>query len=107
MIGEVGTAPVVATVESYQYFGHDAVVRVRPEADQLPELVVRVTGGMPLEAGSRVGLSVQGSVVAWPIEERAHTHGRGPGHDHADTNGDEPLGSESGLEPEHGGAPRS
>ncbi len=28
----------------------------RLEADQLPELVVRVTGGTPLEAGTRVGL---------------------------------------------------
>ena len=59
VIGEVATAPVSGTVESYQYFGHDAVVRVRPEPDQLPELVVRVTGGTPLErvpgSGSRPG----------------------------------------------------
>ncbi len=129
VIGEVGTAPVVATVESYQYFGHDAVVRVRPEADQLPELVVRVTGGTPLEAGSRVGLSVHGSVVAWPIDERAHTHGHGhghehgyedgngtmdgtvdgherAGHDHANTDGRQAPETEAGLETEHGGASR-
>ncbi len=78
VIGEAGSAPMVATVESYQYFGHDAVVRVRPDADQLPELVVRVPGGTPLEAGSRVGLSVQGSVVAWPIDQRDDGHG----HEH-------------------------
>ena len=46
---------MAATVESYQYFGHDAVVRVRPEVDQLPELVVRVTGGVPLVAGPGSG----------------------------------------------------
>ena len=38
-------------VQSYEYFGHDAVVRVRPEIDALPELVVRITGGHPLVAG--------------------------------------------------------
>ncbi len=74
LIGEVGSARVTATVESYQYFGHDAVVRVRPEADRLPELVVRVTGGTPLVAGARVGLTVQGPVVAWPIDDPAHDH---------------------------------
>ena len=47
-------------IESYEYYGHDAVVRVRPEVDQLPELVVRVTGGSPMSTGSRVGLSVRG-----------------------------------------------
>jgi iron(III) transport system ATP-binding protein len=71
LIGEADAAAVVATVESYQYFGHDAVVRVRPELDRLPELVVRVTGGHPLAAGSRVGLTVQGPVVAWPFDGSA------------------------------------
>ncbi len=59
---------VVATVQSYEYYGHDAVVRVRPEGPELPELVVRVTGGPPLELGHRVGLTVQGAVVIWPRE---------------------------------------
>ncbi len=82
LLGEVGGAPVVATIESYEYYGHDAVVRVRPEVDQLPELVVRVTGGSPLSTGSRVGLSVVGSVVAWPIDG---SHGSsGDGHEHGD-----------------------
>ena len=64
---------LAATVESYEYYGHDAVVRVRPEADGLPNLVVRVTGGVPLEPGHRVGLTVLGAVVVWPLEpeERA------------------------------------
>ena len=51
---------VAATVQSYEYYGHDAVVRVRPDAGGLPDLVVRVTGGVPLEPGRRVGLSVVG-----------------------------------------------
>jgi iron(III) transport system ATP-binding protein len=58
---------VTATVESYEYFGHDAVVRVRPVPADLPDLVVRVTGGRPVEPGRRVGLSVEGPVVAWPL----------------------------------------
>ncbi len=57
---------VVATVQSYEYYGHDAVVRVRPEGGHLPDLVVRVTGGDPLEPGLRVGVSVSGDVVVWP-----------------------------------------
>lgn len=77
-IVEAGSGPVAATVESYQYFGHDAVVRVRPEIDQLPELVIRITGGTPLVAGARIGLRVQGAVVAWPIVDDP-----GHGHPHA------------------------
>ena len=59
-------AGVEATVQSYEYFGHDAVVRVRPAAPDLPDLVVRVTGGSPLEPGRRMTLAVVGPVVAWP-----------------------------------------
>jgi iron(III) transport system ATP-binding protein len=59
---------VVATVQSYEYYGHDAVVRVRADGGGLPDLVVRVTGGVPLEPGRRVGLSVLGAVLVWPQE---------------------------------------
>jgi len=59
---------VAATVQSYEYYGHDAVVRVRPEGPGLPDLVVRVTGGAPLEPGRRVGLFVHGTVVVWTRE---------------------------------------
>jgi iron(III) transport system ATP-binding protein len=58
---------IASVVRSYEYFGHDAVVRVQPEGDDLPELVVRITGGVPLAAGARVGLRVQGPVVVWPV----------------------------------------
>jgi iron(III) transport system ATP-binding protein len=65
---EATQAGFVATVESYEYYGHDAVVRVRPERAGLPDLVVRVTGGVPMEPGHRVGLSVLGTVVVWHQE---------------------------------------
>ncbi len=78
VIGDVDPDRLAGTVESYEYYGHDAVARVRPETEQLADLVVRVTGGTPLVTGSRVGLSVQGSVVAWPIHESDHSHEHGP-----------------------------
>jgi iron(III) transport system ATP-binding protein len=62
------TGRMDATVASYEYYGHDAVVRVRPELEALPDLVVRVTGGSPLEPGSKVGLLVRGPVLAWPLD---------------------------------------
>jgi iron(III) transport system ATP-binding protein len=80
VIGDVATSALAATVESYEYYGHDAVVRVHPESDQLPDLIVRVTGGTPLVTGSRVGLTVAGSVVARPLDD---THEGG----HDDTHG--------------------
>jgi iron(III) transport system ATP-binding protein len=66
VVGEPSTGVLEGTVASYEYFGHDAVVRIRPGSADLPELVVRVTGGNPLEPGRRIGLSVLGPVVAWP-----------------------------------------
>jgi iron(III) transport system ATP-binding protein len=66
-IEEPPNGGVVATVQSYEYYGHDAVVRVRADVGGLPDLVVRVTGGVPLEPGRRVGLSVLGAVLVWPL----------------------------------------
>jgi len=68
LLGEEAGGAVQATVVTFEYYGHDAVVRVRPDPRDLPELVVRITGGMLLEPGHRVGLSVAGPVVAWPME---------------------------------------
>jgi hypothetical protein len=61
-----GADGIEGVVQSYEYFGHDAVVRVRPESDALPVLTVRITGGGPVVPGTRVTLAVRGSVVAWP-----------------------------------------
>jgi iron(III) transport system ATP-binding protein len=65
-LGEPAAGELEGTVASYEYFGHDAVVRVRARSEVLPELVVRVTGGAPLEPGDPIGLTVLGPVVAWP-----------------------------------------
>jgi iron(III) transport system ATP-binding protein len=65
-LDEATNGGVVATVQSYEYYGHDAVVRVRPEGTGLPDLVVRVTGGVPLQPGRRVRVSVLGAVLVWP-----------------------------------------
>jgi ABC-type sugar transport system ATPase subunit len=72
-LGDVGEG-IDGTVTSYEYYGHDAIVRIRLERNGVPEpgvpeLVVRVTGGSPLAPGHLVGLSVKGPVVAWPAEE--------------------------------------
>jgi iron(III) transport system ATP-binding protein len=66
---EVDQASIPSAVRSYEYFGHDAVVRVQPDNGGLPELVVRITGGTPLAPGARVGLTVHGAVVVWPTAE--------------------------------------
>jgi iron(III) transport system ATP-binding protein len=68
LIREPRGAYLTGRVEDYQFFGHDAVVRVRPEpADPggPATLVVRVTGGAVWEPGSRVGLTTTGPVRAW------------------------------------------
>jgi iron(III) transport system ATP-binding protein len=70
------TGTMDATVASYEYYGHDAVVRVRPELGALPDLVVRVTGGSPLEPGTKVGLAVRGPVVAWPLDGSGPAEGQ-------------------------------
>jgi iron(III) transport system ATP-binding protein len=69
-LGEIGEG-IDGIVDSYQYYGHDAIVCIRLERmgvpePGIPELVVRITGGQPLVPGHRVGLSVRGPVVAWP-----------------------------------------
>jgi iron(III) transport system ATP-binding protein len=70
-LSQVDQAGIPSVVRSYEYFGHDAVVRVQPDQAGLPELVVRITGGTPLAAGARVGLRVRGAVVVWPVAENA------------------------------------
>ena len=71
LLGEDDSAGISSVVRSYEYFGHDAVVRVQPDGGGLPELVVRITGGTPLAPGARVGLRVHGTVVVWPEDAEA------------------------------------
>jgi iron(III) transport system ATP-binding protein len=70
VLGDAGPTGVSSVVRSYEYFGHDAVVRVQPDNGGLPELVVRITGGAPLVPGTRVGVSVHGAVMVWPMDDR-------------------------------------
>jgi hypothetical protein len=49
-----------------EFYGHDAVVRVRPDWDESVSLIARTSeaGALP-EQGTRVALSVRGRVIAW------------------------------------------
>jgi iron(III) transport system ATP-binding protein len=59
-------------VMSFEYYGHDAVLRVRPDLALLErELVVRVTGGGVWEVGARVGVVARGPVLTWPADSVA------------------------------------
>jgi len=70
-LGAQSQDAVPGVVRSYEYFGHDAVVRVEPDgASGLPELVIRISGGEPWSPGSPVGLRVNGALVTWPGEDK-------------------------------------
>jgi iron(III) transport system ATP-binding protein len=53
-------------VVGYEYYGHDAVVRVRPDAaaDEL-EVTVRTSGGPQVAVGEPVRVRAHGPVMAW------------------------------------------
>ncbi|HEU5420700.1 MAG TPA: ABC transporter ATP-binding protein [Streptosporangiaceae bacterium] len=76
--GEAAVA-VPGRVVACEYYGHDAVLRVRPAGqdqagpagagagpDGVTELIVRTAGGPQLAAGAEVLVSASGSVFAWP-----------------------------------------
>ncbi|MGH9091084.1 MAG: ABC transporter ATP-binding protein [Acidimicrobiales bacterium] len=68
LIAEPRGAYLTGRVEDYEFFGHDAVVRVRPDpegAGGTGSLVVRVAGGRAWEPGARVGVTTTGPVRAW------------------------------------------
>jgi iron(III) transport system ATP-binding protein len=52
-------------VVACEYYGHDAVVRVRPDGDAGPEVIVRTAGGPQLPAGALVVVRARGPVIAW------------------------------------------
>jgi iron(III) transport system ATP-binding protein len=65
--GHGGAAGLAGRVIACEYYGHDAVLRVRPhDADGLPEIIVRTAGGPQLPAGADVLLRARGPVLAWP-----------------------------------------
>jgi iron(III) transport system ATP-binding protein len=61
-----GADRATARVLNAEFYGHDAVVRVRPDWDEAATLIARTSeaGALP-EQGTRVALSVRGSVIAW------------------------------------------
>ena len=63
---ELSAGGVPGRVTSFGYHGHDAVVHVRPEHDADRTIIVRMTGGPHLPAGSPVTLRARGPVFAWP-----------------------------------------
>ena len=76
-------SPLTGVVVEYEYYGHDAVVRVRPDTPFGPEtLVVRLTGGSAWTPGTPVGVANRGPVLAWPATgpaERAPQRSGAPG----------------------------
>lgn len=62
---------VHARVLDRSYFGHDAVLRVRPDrVAGADTLLVRVTGVSAPDPGAEVLISVRGPVMAWPAPRR-------------------------------------
>ena len=59
-----------APVIGYEYFGHDAVIRLGRSGDRMGELVVRVAGGPVRALGERVGVRAHGPVQAWAATGR-------------------------------------
>ncbi|HEY1619599.1 MAG TPA: ABC transporter ATP-binding protein [Streptosporangiaceae bacterium] len=58
-------------VVACEYYGHDAVLRVRPDGGQAggakaPDIIVRTAGGPQLSPGATVRLRARGPVLAWP-----------------------------------------
>ena len=53
-------------VVGYEYYGHDAVVRVKPDGPAAgPDIIVRTVGGPQLAVGAAVTVRARGPVVAW------------------------------------------
>ena len=74
-------APLTGVVTEYEYYGHDAVVRVRPDRPIGPQtLVVRLNGGSAWTPGTPVGVVSRGPVLAWPAPGPVDP-GPGPGRD--------------------------
>jgi iron(III) transport system ATP-binding protein len=68
--GVAGVVGVAGRVVACEYYGHDAVLRVRPGAASgihgVPEIIVRIAGGPSLPPGADVLVHARGPVLAWP-----------------------------------------
>jgi len=62
--GDPGT--IGGQVVAYEYYGHDAVVRIRPDgAAASHEVMIRTVGDARLAVGATVKIRARGPVVAW------------------------------------------
>jgi iron(III) transport system ATP-binding protein len=61
-----GAGMLDATVRRVEYFGHDALVELDLAGTGVPDVRARVVGLHPPEPGDRVGVSVAGTVRAFP-----------------------------------------
>jgi iron(III) transport system ATP-binding protein len=65
--GRAADGSVAGRVIACHYYGHDAVLRVRPtDPASAPEIIVRTSGGPQLPPGTAVLLRAKGPVLAWP-----------------------------------------
>jgi TOBE domain len=65
--GSGADGSVAGRVVACHYYGHDAVLRVRPtDPASAPEIIVRTSGGPQLPPGTAVLLRAKGPVLAWP-----------------------------------------
>jgi iron(III) transport system ATP-binding protein len=61
---------LAARIVDHEYHGHDSVIRVEPDREDGPQMIlVRVPGRVAYRAGSPVTVTVQGPVVAWRVDE--------------------------------------
>ncbi len=65
--GRAAASCLAGRVVAFEYYGHDAVVRIQPDTGPAsPLLVARTTGGARLGPGAQVAVTVRGTVLAWP-----------------------------------------
>jgi iron(III) transport system ATP-binding protein len=61
-----GEAMTRAVVDEVQYYGHDALARLRVADDDAPLLLARIPGELELEPGQAVWIEVAGAGIVWP-----------------------------------------
>jgi iron(III) transport system ATP-binding protein len=72
---EAGGTDVPGQVIACHYYGHDAVVRIRPaDGAGVPEIIVRTAGGPQFPPDTQVVIRARGPVLAWSRDSA----GRGP-----------------------------
>jgi len=65
LLSAAADRPDACEVVDHEFYGHDAIVRLKPRAAATPILVVRVRGGSDWSRGALASVAVDGPVVAW------------------------------------------